>query len=89
MLIYTRHFSTLIVGLFRGSLQSMRSAASLDCPRCGSKVAGLNADGTYVFTFESPSSPPNWSRFKHVAALTVDGKLSISCESLPSADAKI
>lgn len=82
--IYEQRLLTSIVEKPRDSFPYGPYAASLACPRCGSKIDGHARDGIVEFTFESTSLNLNWLRFKHVVVLTLDGKLSISCESLQS-----
>lgn len=79
--IYERLLSMWMTALVQTFARSMASAASWECTHCGSRLSAHEKDGTWLFTVESDSRAPSWSRFRHVAAVTLDGKLSISCAS--------
>lgn len=81
--IFTARISMWILGLVRPYVQSLPSVISLACPHCGLSINARSADGTYGSTFEIFLHQQNSSPSKHVVVLTHDGRVSISCASLP------
>lgn len=77
---------TLIGGLLRRSAASLPACGSWACERCGYAIEGHVEDGTSLFILTVDCFPAKQSRYRHVLALTPDGKLSILCGSLQFAE---
>jgi hypothetical protein len=86
--IFESRISTLIAAMLPGYVRSLPSVISRVCPRCGLSITARKEVGTFGFVFEIDLLPPNLSHFRHAVAVTHDGKLSISCESLISGEAE-
>ena len=84
--IFVARISTMISGLFRGYVQSLPSVGSWECARCGLRLGAQRTAGTSELSFVIGLVPPSLSHFKHSVDLTLDGKLSILCESVISDD---
>lgn len=79
--IFAKRISILMAKLFVDYARSMPSVGLFTCSHCGSVVNARVEDGMCVFDSTSDSRRQNWLRFRHVVALTSDGKLSIFCAS--------
>jgi len=79
-------WTSIVARVLRSGLSGSFSDR-LDCGRCGSSYAVHVEGGTLSFVCADPRLTP-WrsSRFRLSAAVTPDGKLSISCACSTSSD---
>lgn len=86
--ILTARISTLIVGLVRGFLSSLRFAESSVCESCGLNISVRAVGGTSGSGLTIDCQPPNALPFSLSVEVTADARLLILCACSRSGNTK-